>query len=123
MKRLFIWLILLSIVATGCAEKSRDEEGNEEKAQKVSITVTEARFDPNQIDAKAGKIEFYVTNKGKQTHEFEIFKEGKLVDEVEGITPGLTRELEVELEAGTYEFKCLEPGHEEAGEKGTITVS
>jgi iron uptake system component EfeO len=93
------------------------------KATTVPVNAKEYAFEPATLNVAAGRLAFEVRNVGKEDHEFEIFKGTSLVDEVEDIAPGLTRTLNVELAAGTYTYVCKEPGHEEKGMKGTLTVA
>jgi uncharacterized cupredoxin-like copper-binding protein len=115
MKKTVVCLLALGLLAACSSGK------------KVSATVPvlakDYSFDPATITVHAGRVAFDVKNVGKEEHEFEIFDGAKLIDEVEGITPGLTRSVTVDLEAGTYTFVCKEPGHEEKGMKGTLTVT
>jgi uncharacterized cupredoxin-like copper-binding protein len=46
-----------------------------------------------------------------------------VVDEIEGLVPGLAKELTVTLAAGDYTFKCKLSGHDQLGMKGTLTVN
>jgi iron uptake system component EfeO len=88
----------------------------------IAVQAAEYKFEPATINATAGSVTFRVTNVGNEEHEFEIFKGETVVDEIEGLVPGLTRDLTVDLAAGDYTFVCKLPGHEEAGMKGTLTV-
>ena len=78
---------------------------------------------PNTITVAAGQVTFEVTNNGTEEHEFELFKGDIVVDELEGLVPGLTRTLPVTLEAGDYTFACKLAGHDLAGMTGTLTVT
>ena len=80
------------------------------------------KFTPSAISVPAGKVTFSVKNAGTEEHEFEIFKGDTVVDEVEGLVPGLTKPLTVTLTAGDYTFVCKLNGHDLAGMKGTLTV-
>ncbi|MES1239737.1 MAG: cupredoxin domain-containing protein, partial [Chloroflexota bacterium] len=80
-------------------------------------------FTPSTLSVAAGKVTFSVRNAGGEEHEFEIFKGEKVIEEIEGIVPGLTKELTVTLEAGDYTFVCKLNGHDLAGMKGTLTVN
>jgi uncharacterized cupredoxin-like copper-binding protein len=71
----------------------------------------------------AGEVTFAVRNAGTVEHEFEIFKGAQVVDEVEGLVPGLTKSLTVTLAAGEYTFMCKLSGHDQLGMKGTLTVT
>lgn len=80
-------------------------------------------FTPSTISVPAGEVTFEVTNTGTEEHEFEIFKGDTVVDEIEGLVPGLTLDLTVTLEPGDYQFKCLLNGHDQLGMTGTLTVT
>ena len=80
------------------------------------------KFTPSAITIPAGEVTFSVKNTGTEEHEFEIFKGDTVVDEIEGLVPGLTKPLTVTLAAGTYQYKCLLNGHDQAGMVGTLTV-
>lgn len=88
----------------------------------VAITAREFSFAPDRVRVTAGQITFKIKNDGKLEHEFEIFKGETLVNEVEDIAPGLTRDLKVDLAPGDYTFACKLAGHEESGQKGQLTV-
>jgi uncharacterized cupredoxin-like copper-binding protein len=82
-------------------------------------------FTPSAITVAAGSVTFSVKNAGNEEHEFEVFKADgtTVVDEIEGLVPGLTKSLIVTLEPGTYQFMCKLNGHDQLGMKGTITVN
>ena len=80
-------------------------------------------FTPSTLSVPAGEVTFQVKNTSTEEHEFEIFKGDTVVDEIEGLVPGLTLDLTVTLEPGDYEFKCLINGHDQLGMTGTLTVT
>ena len=81
------------------------------------------KFTPSALTVPSGSVTFSVKNAGTEEHEFEIFKGETVVDEVEGLVPGLTKPLTVTLEPGDYTFVCKLNGHDLAGMKGTLTVT
>jgi iron uptake system component EfeO len=89
----------------------------------VAVNAHEFKYDPSSLTVPAGPVTFAVTNTGNIEHEFEIFKGDQVVDELEGLVPGQTKELSVTLEAGDYTYVCKLAGHEEQGMKGTLTVT
>jgi high-affinity iron transporter len=89
----------------------------------IAVKASEYRFDPSTITAMPGSVTFVVTNAGSTEHEFEIFKGETVVDEIEGLVPGLTRNLTVALEPGEYTYVCKLAAHDQLGMKGTLTVS
>jgi plastocyanin len=80
-------------------------------------------FSPSTLTVPAGSVTFSVKNAGNEEHEFEIFKGETVVDEVEALVPGLTKNLTVTLAAGEYTFVCKLNGHDQLGMKGTLTVT
>jgi high-affinity iron transporter len=89
----------------------------------ILVTTSEYRFTPSALTAPAGAVTFRVTNAGAETHEFEIFKGDTVVDEVEDIVPGITRDLTVTMEPGEYTFICALNSHDVIGMKGTLTIT
>jgi iron uptake system component EfeO len=89
----------------------------------VAVEAKEYAFTPSSVSVPAGSVTFAVKNAGTQEHEFEIFQGETVVDEIEGLVPGLTKDLTVTLAAGDYTFMCKLNGHDLLGMKGTLTVS
>lgn len=89
----------------------------------IAIEAKDFAFAPSTITVPAGAITFSIKNVGAQEHEFEVFKGDQVVDEVEGIVPGLTKNATVTLVAGDYTFVCKLNGHDQLGMKGTLTVT
>jgi plastocyanin len=89
----------------------------------VNVDAKEYAYAPATISVPAGPVTFRVRNVGAVEHEFEIFKGEEVVDEIEGLVPGLVKDLAVTLEAGEYTYVCKLAGHEEAGMKGALTVT
>ncbi len=78
-------------------------------------------FKPNKVTAPAGIIKIQVTNIESGIHDLVIRNIPGFQVEVSG--EGDVESQKVELAKGKYEFYCTIPGHEEAGMKGTLTVS
>jgi plastocyanin len=89
----------------------------------INVTATEFKFEPSTISVQAGRVTFHVTNAGMQEHEFEIFKGDKALGEIEGLVPGIEKNLSVDLVQGAYTYECRLPGHLEQGMKGSLTVT
>lgn len=122
-----------------------DSIGLPGKADKVTRTVSVdmtdgMRFTPADITAKRGEtIRFVVKNSGKVKHEMVFGTENDLKEHYEmmkkfpemehadenmvTVKPGQTGEIIWQFtKAGKINFACLQPGHYDAGMKGTVTV-
>ena len=90
---------------------------------------------------KSGKITFTVKNDGKVHHEMVVvpISSGSTVQslakadgaanedgspgEVDGVDPGQSKSVTLDLKPGTYVLLCNEPGHFAGGMATTFTVS
>jgi len=87
------------------------------------VKETEYELAPAEIVVNAPDFyTFAAENSGREVHALAI--RGQNLEEVrsEDLNPGESGELQVDLEAGTYEIYCPLDGHEERGMKGTVTV-
>jgi plastocyanin len=92
-------------------------------ATTVSVVLVDYAFQPDAITVPAGDITFSLRNEGAEEHEFEIFRGDQVVDEAEGLIPGLERDFSVTLAPGQYTFVCKLADHEQRGMVGTLTVT
>ena len=90
----------------------------------VAVSETEFKLDPaNPSVAKAGVVEFKVTNDGKVVHALEVEGPNGEV-ETEAIQPGKSATLKADLsKAGSYTWYCPIGNHEAQGMKGKIKVA
>ncbi|MDG6108390.1 peptidase M75 family protein [Dactylosporangium aurantiacum] len=85
---------------------------------KIAVTATDTECKVEKTEVAAGAVTFAVSNKGSKVTEFYVFASGdRIMGEVENVAPGLSRELIVELPAGTYETAC-KPGMSGKGIRG-----
>jgi plastocyanin len=79
------------------------------------------KFDKSSLSAKAGNVTITMDNPADVPHGVGI--KGNGVDK-DGpiVNKGGKSKATVDLKAGTYEYYCPVPGHEQAGMKGTLTV-
>jgi iron uptake system component EfeO len=89
----------------------------------ITVTAKDDSCDVGETELAAGRYSFEVTNSGSKVTEFYVYAEGdRVMAEVENIAPGLSRDLLVELPAGTYEATC-KPGMVGDGLRSTLTVT
>jgi iron uptake system component EfeO len=92
----------------------------------VKVTAGESSCAVAKTSLAPGKTTFAVHNSGSKVTEVYVYaKSGsefsKTVEEAEDIGPGTSRELTVDLAAGTYEVAC-KPGMTGNGIRTRITV-
>jgi plastocyanin len=92
-----------------------------ETTLQLAADETALAFDKTELEAQAGKVTIDFDNPSAIEHNVVIEQGGK---ELAGFEPIVEseEELTADLEAGSYEFICSVPGHEEAGMKGTLKV-
>jgi iron uptake system component EfeO len=89
----------------------------------ITVKASDTACDIARTDLPAGAHTFTVTNSGAKVTEFYIYAAGdRVMGEVENVAPGLSRELKVELPAGTYETAC-KPGMSGKGIRAALKVS
>ena len=93
----------------------------------VEVTAGDDSCKLSETELPAGGTTFAVTNDGSKVTEVYVYaKSGdaftKVVSEVENIGPGTSRDLDVDLSAGTYEVAC-KPGQKGDGIRQKITVT
>jgi high-affinity iron transporter len=119
-------IIGVALIVAGCGASGSAAPGASAASLApgtIGVTASEYKFTPSALTAPAGSVTFHVTNAGAETHEFEIFKGDTVVDEVEDIVPGISRDLTLNMEAGEYRFVCALNGHDGLGMKGTLTIT
>jgi high-affinity iron transporter len=118
--------LALAIVVAGCGGSAGSPAASVAPGSPavgvIKVAASEYKFEPATIATKAGSVTFEVTNAGTEEHEFEVFKGETVVDEIEGLVPGLTRQLTVTLEPGEYTYVCKLAAHDTLGMKGALTV-
>ncbi|MGK5445738.1 iron uptake system protein EfeO [Micromonospora sp. URMC 105] len=113
---------VLTVTGVSACSDSKEQDGAKgANAVKVKASDTTCEVDVTALDA--GQATFTVTNSGSKVNEFYVYAAGdRVMGEVENIAPGLSRELRVELPAGTYETAC-KPGMSGRGIRGALKVS
>ena len=94
-------------------------------AGSTKVTLTEFKFDPSTISVAHGKVVFFLVNGGTISHDLVVTdSSGNRMGASELISAGDSAVLTIDnLPAGTYTFFCDQPGHEQQGMKGTLTVT
>ena len=90
----------------------------------IAVQATDSQCGVATATAPAGTITFQVQNTGTKVTEFYVYGAGdRIIGEVENITPGLSRELKVEItEPGSFTTAC-KPGMVGDGIRAAFTVT
>jgi iron uptake system component EfeO len=115
------------LVLTACSSGTDSSGGataSSSAGGPISVTATDTECALSTTSADAGTITFQVKNTGSKVNEFYVYAVGdRIVGEVENITPGLSRELKVEVtEPGTFTTAC-KPGMVGDGIRAAFTVT
>ena len=123
---LFFVVAVLALAGLSALANQRPG-GGDERHKSVEIVMTEMRFSPNRIDARAGQsVVVTIVNRGSQRHDLAFPPTGMPnLQGVETLTmPGQSSRLTISFDApGTYLFQCTIPGHAASGMTGAVFVS
>ena len=129
MKRsLLIGFIALLPVLAACtsatATKPSAGAASGTATQQLTVKAMDTmKFDPPTLSAKAGQpIQVTLDNSGQLVHDFSV-TEGVSQPVKTIAQPGQKAVTTFTIDKpGTYTYFCSQPGHEEAGMKGTLTI-
>lgn len=113
-----------AVSLAGCSAKKADEsQGSAPAGAQVSVTATDTTCELSATEGATGTTTFAVTNNGTKVTELYVYnKDGSVLAEVENVSPGLKRELAIDLtEPGTYKLAC-KPGGVGDGIRADFTV-
>jgi iron uptake system component EfeO len=114
---LSVTLVAASAAAllAGCSDAPADSS--------VAVTGTDSACTPAATEIAAGVVAFDFTNSGSKENELYVLRpDGSIVGEREGVGPGTTVTLTVEVTAGKYVLQC-KPGMTGDGIKTPIEVT
>lgn len=113
-------LMLLAAAVSLAACGSDDDSGS--SAQKVAVEITDDGCQPTDLKAKSGPTTFTVSNPSSDVNnEFEVLDGALILGERENLVAGLSGEVSVNLDPGTYDIVCGNPGNREP--TGKLVVS
>jgi plastocyanin len=89
----------------------------------IDVASSGLAFDTTSATAQAGPV--VIRSKNPQSTSHDIALTGNGVNETGDMVSngGVSTITIADLKPGTYTFYCSVPGHEQAGMKGTLTVS
>ncbi|OBB32529.1 peptidase M75 [Mycolicibacterium peregrinum] len=116
-------LVVLGMTTAGCSAKGAGDHGDTVAQGATTVDASESACKLSETTASTGTSTFEVTNTGNKVTEFYVYGEGeRVMGEVENISPGLKRQLVIQLsEPGAYQTSCR-PGMVGEGIRGDFTV-
>ena len=99
--------------------------GGSQPAGSHQVAMTEFSYNPSTLSVPSGKVTFWLVNSGSAAHDL-IIRDGSnnRVAASELVQAGDSQAFTVDnLAAGEYTFFCDQPGHEQSGMKGKLTVT
>ena len=115
---------IVLFVASACAPAAAPAAGAALPPEQITVTGTDDfRFNPSTITVKAGQpLEVTFQNGGEILHDFTV-QQGLAKPVVITEDGGKSGTATVTYDKpGTYKFLCSQPGHDQLGMHGTITV-
>lgn len=113
-------LVMVGAGLAGCGGHAHENSAIPDGARRIEVTATSFRFEPAELEARAGEPIAVALRSADVDHdlvidEFDahVFAEGGETAEG-GFTAGAP---------GTYTFYCSIAGHRDAGMEGTLTVT
>jgi iron uptake system component EfeO len=89
----------------------------------IAVVANDTSCEVERSESSAGTVKFSIRNEGSKVTEFYVYAAGdRIMSEVENIGPGLSRDLLVELPAGSYQTAC-KPGMRGKGIRNDFTVT
>lgn len=116
--------LLAALALTSCQAKEADTGDGAAKSAQITVDASDTECQLSGTTATTGPSTFVVTNTGSKVTEFYVYSEGeRVMGEVENISPGLKRQLIVQLtQPGTYQTSCR-PGMVGEGIRGDFMVT
>jgi iron uptake system component EfeO len=116
-------LVVITVAALGVTACSHSTPTGDGAGGPVAVHAGDNACSAAAAQVPAGTSVFAVANEGSKITEFYVYAEGdRVMGEVENILPGVTRDLHVELPAGTYQIAC-KPGMVGTGIRADLRVS
>ncbi len=115
---------IVLLLASACAPAAAPAAGAGLPAEQITLTGTDDfRFNPSTITVKAGQpLQVTFQNGGEILHDFTVQQSlARPITILEDGGKSGTATVTYD-KPGTYKFFCSQPGHDQAGMHGTITV-
>lgn len=121
------YALALPLALAGVLAACGGDDAASGSSTQVEVLAGNDSCELDRTELEAGTVTFAVSNEGSKTTEVYVYGESggaftKVVSEVENIGPGTSRDMVVDLGAGTYEIAC-KPGQTGDGIRQEVTVT
>jgi uncharacterized cupredoxin-like copper-binding protein len=89
---------------------------------RVAVALDDFFIQPQDITARAGRITFAVTNRGRLVHSFHVQLPDRQPVKITRLRPGASATATADLKPGEYRLVCVESNHAELGMTGRLVV-
>jgi plastocyanin len=110
---------LAALLLGGCGEPSPAVEA---RGGRVAIELDDFLIRPQWVRARAGRLTFSVSNRGRLPHNFRVRGRAGEPVQITTLLPGEGASETVRLGRGDYKMLCTVANHEELGMTGTLVV-
>jgi uncharacterized cupredoxin-like copper-binding protein len=132
-------LVAVTVGAAACyGELAAAAKRSASSSRATVVSMSDFKFTPKKLSAKAGRLRVTVKNTGTSPHEFVLIRtkraanalpmKGKeasergVIGEIPEQKPGKRASHNFRVKTGRYVFICNVPGHYKAGMYGTLRV-
>ena len=117
-KALAVTAVVAAIAALAGSALTATDHGVQGRPGDLTLVTEDVKFSPERLEAAAGNVAVFVSNKDLFWHTFTI----KELDVNLNVPVGGERRIAFDAPAGTYRVVCAIPGHTKAGMEGKLTV-
>jgi len=93
------------------------------EAQEIRVRMTEFALDPTRVRVRAGVIQFFARNEGKEDHVLAVETSEGEIRKTQPIEPGRSGSLKIDFRPGRYEMYEPQDDYRAKGMSGRIFVA
>ena len=110
---------LAALALGGCGEPPAAVQA---RGGRVEIVLDDFLIEPQSVRARAGRLTFTVSNRGRLGHNFRVRGRSGEPVKITTLLPGEGASETVRLARGHYKMLCTVANHEQLGMTGTLVV-
>ena len=116
----FVVPVAVMLVVAGAALAAPSHKTAKVPTTKITVGATEYAFAVSKLKVPAGKVQFTITNKGTEPHDFKVIGKNP---KSRFLGPGQKTTITVLFpKKGSFQFVCTIGEHAIKGMRGTLVV-